>query len=109
VYRQRLAALRNVIARTRTGAMPKEVEGNVPKKEPVLCGWCSTEALPEVRVAGYPVCEMHQREITAELQVNAGRAVTPTKADRETRREGFRRLMEADATWQQSQRWAGRG
>jgi hypothetical protein len=88
--------------------MPTQVEDGVAKKEPVLCGWCSSEALPEVEVAGHPVCEVHQRDITAELRVNAGRPVTATKAEREARRVGLSRMIEAEVDWEQRRTWMGR-
>ena len=77
-------------------------------KGPVLCGWCPAEAVPEVEVAGHPVCEVHQCEIALELRTNGGQTITPTRGERSARQEGFRRLMEAERDWQQRQRWIGR-
>jgi hypothetical protein len=78
------------------------------KKEPVLCAWCPAEAEVGVEVVRQPACEGHRRQIEAEMKVNAGRAVTPTKGERAARQEGLRKLMEAEADWQQRQKWVGR-
>jgi hypothetical protein len=51
---------------------------------------------------------VHRHEIEAEVKVNAGRTLTPTRAERTARQEGFRRLMDVEADWQQRQRWVGR-
>jgi hypothetical protein len=88
--------------------MPMPVEDDVANKEPVLCAWCMTEAISDVQVAGRPVCQVHRHEIEAEMKVNAGRTLTPTRAERAMRQEGFRKLIELEADWQDRQRWTGR-
>jgi hypothetical protein len=74
----------------------------------VRCGWCLMEAVLDVEVAGEPVCEFHRREIEGEMKVNGGRTITPTRAERAARQEGFRKLMEAEGDWHQRQKWVGR-
>lgn len=78
------------------------------KKEAELCGWCLMEALPDIAVAGHPVCELHRREISTELQANAGRTVSPTRAERAARQESLRQAMKVEAAWQATRAWSGR-
>jgi hypothetical protein len=78
------------------------------RKEPVMCEFCHSEALPDVELAGHPVCGVHWREIALELQTNCGRRITPTRAERAARQDRFKHLMEAERDWQSRQKWVGR-
>ena len=104
--KSRLTSIRTLLDQKNDKARRREED--VPKREAVCCSWCERTAMEDVQVAGQPVCESHRREIEAEMKVSGGRTVTATKAEREARREGTRRLMKSEAEWQAAQPWRGR-
>jgi hypothetical protein len=106
--KSRLTSIQTLLDQKNDDEVRRREEESMAKREPALCVWCPAEAEAGIEVAGQPVCEVHRHEIEAEVKVNAGRTLTPTRAERTARQEGFRRLMDVEADWQQRQRWVGR-
>ena len=104
MYRQRLAVVRNIIAKTRISSVTQREETDdmvIQSKDQVLCSWCDSEAQAGVLMSGEPACHSHRAEIENEMKVNAGRRISPTKAEKAVRRAGLRRWAEIEADWEQ--------